>query len=109
MSSTAFGVDDSLWDTLSVEMGDEVDQVEVLEEKWTVGSCTLCLVRMGHWDAIAGGICCLLGGSVPVIFVCSESCSSRIAVGVGVTGQSSHVAIVGLDSGIDKAYRSWSV
>lgn len=31
VSSAALGVDDTLWDPLPVEMGDEVDQVEVLE------------------------------------------------------------------------------
>jgi hypothetical protein len=32
MGTTAFGVDDSLGDTLAVEMREKIDQVEVLEE-----------------------------------------------------------------------------
>ena len=76
MSTAAFGMDDSLGDAFTVEMGEEVDQVEVLKKQWAVGPDTLSLVWMGHWDAIAGCIEDLLGGSIAVIFVASEDASS---------------------------------
>ena len=56
MGATAFGVDDALGNPLTVEMGEEVDQVEILQQKRTIAPLTLCLVGMGHWDAIAGGV-----------------------------------------------------
>ena len=36
MGSGALGVDDSLWDPLSVEVGELIDQMEVLKEDWPI-------------------------------------------------------------------------
>jgi len=49
-------MDDTLGDPLTVEVRDEIDQVEVLEEKRTVLAHALDLVRVGHGNAIAGGV-----------------------------------------------------
>jgi hypothetical protein len=56
--STTLGVDDTLWDTLAVEVREQVDQVVVLEEKRTVLADTLGLIRVGHGNAIG---CCVKG------------------------------------------------
>lgn len=50
--STTLGVDDTLWDTLAVEVREQVDQVVVLEEERTVLADTLGLVRVRHGNAI---------------------------------------------------------
>lgn len=54
MSATAFGMDDTLWDTLTVEVGEQINQVEILEEERTILAGSLCLVWVGCRDAIAG-------------------------------------------------------
>ncbi len=72
MSSATFSVDNSLWDSLAVEVGDEVDQVEVLKEEGAICTSTLGLVWMRHWDTIAVGVDGLLGWSIPVILVGAE-------------------------------------
>lgn len=46
MSAATLGVDDSFWDSLSVEMCNQVDKVEVLQEKWSVLTSSLCLVSI---------------------------------------------------------------
>ena len=76
MSTAALGVDDSLGNAFTVEMGEKVDQMEVLKKQWTVGTDTLGLVWMGHRDAIAGCVEDLLGRSIAVVFVASEDASS---------------------------------
>ena len=76
MSTAAFGVDDSLGNAFTVEMGEKVDQMEILKKQWAVGTDTLGLVWMGHWDAIAGCVEDFLGRSIAVIFVASEDASS---------------------------------
>lgn len=48
VGSATLGVNNTLWDTLAVEVRKEVDQVEVLEEKRAVLSDTLGLVRVRH-------------------------------------------------------------
>jgi hypothetical protein len=50
--STTLGVDDTLWDTLAVEVREQVDQVVVLEEERAVLADTLSLIRVGHRNAI---------------------------------------------------------
>lgn len=85
MCTTAFGVNDALGDTLTVEVGDEVDEVEVLEEKRAVCTSTLCFVRVRHRNAVAGSIDGLLAWSVAVVFVGPELSSKGFAVGLGVT------------------------
>ena len=72
MSTAALGVDDSLGNPFTVEMGEKVDEMEILEEKWPIGPYTLGLVWVGHWNAIAGSVKNLLGGGVTVVFVTSE-------------------------------------
>ena len=69
MCSSTFCMNNTLWDTLTVEVGEEVDQVEVLEEERTVWTSSLGLVWMRHRDAIAGGIEGILGLGIPVISV----------------------------------------
>jgi len=56
VGSGALCMDDTLGDPLTVEVRDEIDQVEVLEEKRAVLAHALDLVRVGHRDAIAGGV-----------------------------------------------------
>lgn len=40
----ALGVDDTLGNTLTIEVGEEVDKMEILEEERSVLAYTLCLV-----------------------------------------------------------------
>ena len=84
MCAAAFGVNDPLRNALSVEVGDEVNQVEVLKEEGAVGTGTLCLVWMGYWDTVAGSIEGLLAGSVAVILVCPKLSSKCFAVSLTV-------------------------
>jgi hypothetical protein len=53
MGSSTFGVDDSFRDSLTVEMGYEIDEVEVLEEKRPRLSSSLSLVRVGNLRRLA--------------------------------------------------------
>lgn len=39
VSSCTFGVDNSFWDSFTVEVSDFVDQLNVLEEDRTAGTC----------------------------------------------------------------------
>lgn len=53
ISTGTLGVDNALWDTLAVEMGELVDQVEVLEKEraiWT--SCSLVGLGMMNWRTV---------------------------------------------------------
>ena len=72
VSTATLGVDDPLGNPFTVEMGEKVDQMEILEEKWPISAYTLGLVWMGHRNAIAGSVKNLLGGGVSVVFVTSE-------------------------------------
>ena len=76
MSTAALGVDNSFGDAFTVEMGEKVNQVEVLKKQWAVGTDTLSLVWMGHWNAVAGGVENFFGGCIAVILVASEDASS---------------------------------
>jgi hypothetical protein len=38
MCSGTFGVDNSLWNTLTCKMGEFVEKIEVLKENWTTRS-----------------------------------------------------------------------
>lgn len=106
MSTAALGMDDSFWDAFPVEVGEQVDQVEVLKKQGAVGTDTLSLVWMGHWDAIAGCVENLLGWSVPVILVASEDASSgRIG---GFTGVSRHdVWMKGSSKDAERRIKTW--
>jgi hypothetical protein len=58
-SASSFGVNDPLWDSLSVKMGEEIDKMEVLEEDgapWTNG-----LGGGSEGDWAAAGSCVNLG------------------------------------------------
>ena len=51
------GVDNALWDALTVEVGELVDQVEVLEKEraiWT--TCSLVGLGMVNWRTVGCGI-----------------------------------------------------
>jgi hypothetical protein len=50
--STTLGVDNTLRDTLAVEVREQVDQVVVLEKERAVLADTLGLIWMRHGDAI---------------------------------------------------------
>lgn len=50
--STTLGVNDTLGDTLTIEMREQIDQVVVLKKERTVLADTLALVRVRHGDAI---------------------------------------------------------
>lgn len=52
MSSTTLCVNDTFWDTLAVEMGDEIDQVEVLEKERSILAHTLGFVWVRIWDTV---------------------------------------------------------
>ena len=56
VSSSTLGVNDTLWNALAVKVREQVYQVEVLEEQRSVLTDSLCLVRVWHWNTIAGGI-----------------------------------------------------
>ena len=56
VSATAFGMDDTLRDTFTIEMGQKVNQVEVLEQKGTGATSSLCFVRMSDGSAVACGV-----------------------------------------------------
>ena len=62
VGSATLGVDDSLRNPLSIEVGDEVDQVKVLQEKWSILAHSLRFIWMRHRDSIAGGVDSILGG-----------------------------------------------
>jgi hypothetical protein len=53
--ASTFGVNDALGDALAVEMGEEVDEVEILEQNWSVGS--YALESFGAVDGCAVGGC----------------------------------------------------
>lgn len=54
--SCSFGMDDTLGDTFSVEMGKEVDEMEVLEQDWTVVPDSLRGSCKSDWTTIRGRI-----------------------------------------------------
>ena len=66
MGPATFGVDNTLRNTFPIEVGDEIDQVEILKEERSIGTSPLSLIWMGHWHAIAGGVDGLLRLGVPV-------------------------------------------
>ena len=56
MSSAALCVDDSFWDTLTIEMREQIDQVEVLKQERAILAGSLRLVRVWLRGTIAGGV-----------------------------------------------------
>lgn len=104
-------MDHSLGDSLSVKVGEQVDQVKVLQEQRTVGSHSLdlcCMSAAGnesqgeertigvrHWYTIRGGVQALLGRGVPVFFIVLQV---RVVLAVSVavlTGNGASGAIGG--------------
>ncbi|KAH0357207.1 CAT1 catalase, partial [Aureobasidium melanogenum] len=69
VGTTTLGVNDTLGNTLAVEVRKKVYQVEVLEEKRTVLSDTLNLVGVRHGDTIAGSVQGVLRGGIAVVVV----------------------------------------
>ena len=55
------GVHNTLWDTLAIKVGEQIDQVEVLEEQWAIwtASSLVCL-SMLDWCAITSSVDWLL-------------------------------------------------
>lgn len=57
VSSTTLGVDDSLWNSLSVKVREQVDQVVVVgQEERTLGSYSLRSVRVSDGSTVGGGV-----------------------------------------------------
>jgi len=61
VSSSTLGVNDTLRNALSVEVREEIDEVEVLEKKGTFAANTLCLVGVRNNNAIRGAVRAGLG------------------------------------------------
>jgi hypothetical protein len=80
VSTTTLRVDNTLGNTLSVEVRDEINQVEVLEEKRTVLSDTLDLVRVRHGNTIAGCVDDILASCVTVIVVLAVDIADLLAI-----------------------------
>lgn len=53
MSTTSFSVNNTLGNSFTVEMGEKVDQMEILEQKRPILARPLRLIWMGLWDAIS--------------------------------------------------------
>jgi hypothetical protein len=80
VGSTTLGVNDTLGDTLAVEVRKQVDQVVVLEKKRAVLACTLCLVGVGHGNTIGSGVEGILRLGAAVVVVVTVSIASAAAV-----------------------------
>lgn len=104
-------VNHSLGDSLSVKVGEQVDQVKVLQEQRTVGPDSLdlcCMSATGneshgkertigvrHWHTIRGGVQALFRRSVPVFLVVLQV---RVVLAVAVavlTGDGASGAVGG--------------
>ena len=79
--STTLGVGNTLWDTLTVEVREQVDQVVVLKKERAILADTLGLVRVRHRNAIGGGVKSVLGFGVPVVEVVTVDIARTAAVG----------------------------
>ena len=96
VGSAAFGMDHPLGDSLSVEVGDEIDQMEVLEQERPVDTDSLGFIRVGVWYAIAGGVQRLLRGSIAVILVGSVEPCLAVTVGLALSSRlGRHDGVVG--------------
>ncbi len=78
MGTAAFGVDDSLGNAFSIEVGQKINQMEILQEQWAVAAHPLGLIWMRHRDAIAGGVECILRGGVAIVLVSPELATRAI-------------------------------
>ena len=52
ISSSSLGMDDTLGDALAVKVGEQVDEVEVLEEQRTIGANALPGIGIADWCAV---------------------------------------------------------
>ena len=69
MSATALSVHNALGNTFAIEVGEEVDQVEVLQEERSILTNALGLVWVRHGDAIAGGVGGFLAGRLAILLI----------------------------------------
>jgi len=80
VSTTTLGVDDTFGNTLSVEVREEIYQVEVLEEERAVLANTLDLVGVRHGNTIAGCVESVLTLGVAVIVVVAVDITVLLAI-----------------------------
>lgn len=69
VSTTALGVDNTFWDSFSVEMREEIDEMKVLKKKRTVLAYALCLVWVRHGYTIAGGVYVVFASGLAISLV----------------------------------------
>jgi len=60
VSTSALGMDNPLWDSFTIEVGNEIKQVEILKQERSVVD-PLILLRTLHGVSIGGGIHQLFG------------------------------------------------
>jgi len=83
--STTLGVDNTLWDTLTVEVREQVDQVVILKEQRAVLADALCLVGVGHGNAIRSCVKGVLGFGVSVVEIVAVDIARAVAIGAVVS------------------------
>jgi len=81
VGTTTLSVDNTLGDTLSVEVREKVYQVEVLEKERAVLADTLNLVGVRHGDTIAGCVESVLTSGIAVVVVVAVEITVLLAVG----------------------------
>jgi hypothetical protein len=54
ISSGTLGVHNTLWDTFTIEMCQQINQVEILKEKWPIVANLLELFRMSYRASVGG-------------------------------------------------------
>ena len=82
--SATLCVNNTLGDTLTIEVRKQVDQVVVLEKERTVLADTLGLVGVGHGDTSGGCVDGVLGFRIPIIEVVAVDIARAVAVGAVV-------------------------
>lgn len=70
--TTSLCVDDPLRDPLAVEVGEQVDEMEILQQKRAVLTDSLSLVRVRHRGTVGGGIKCIFGSHPTILLVRRE-------------------------------------
>jgi len=81
VGTTTLGVNDTLGNTLAVEVGEEVYQVEVLEKERSILANTLHLIGVRHRDTIGGCVKGVLAGCIAVVAVVAVEITVLLAVG----------------------------
>jgi hypothetical protein len=56
ISSGTLGVDDSLWNSLMIKVCEEVNQMEILEKKRTIGANSLVGLWVLDWSSTGSGV-----------------------------------------------------